>query len=1036
MLNALVSFAVRFRGLVIALAVLAVAYGLLALGQARWSVFPEFAPPQAIVQTEVPGFAPEQVETLVTRRLEDALAGAGGLAAMRSRSLQGLSMITLTFRAGSDLTALRQSISERLARAAPDLPTAARTPVLLPLSSSAGIVLTIGLTSRTETPMALRTLADWTLKPQILAVPGVSDISIYGGAVKQVQIQVHPDALVRYGLSFSDIIAAARRATTHAGLGFVENANQRIVLMPKGEPETAAAIAAVTLRAEGGQTLRLGDVATVTDGAAPLSGGATIMGKPGIMLVVSEQYGADTLKVTAALEQRLQALVPALSALHVRLYPALFRPANFIETAIFHLGVALLIGALLVIAVLFAFLRHARAALVSALAIPLSLLVAVVVLERLGFGLNTMTLGGLAIAIGEVVDDAIIDVENILRRLRLNREAQVPAPAWRVVVGASLEVRSAVVYATFIVALVFVPVLTLSGVAGRLFSPLGVAYIAAIMASLAVALTVTPALALTLLPHDAETTEPTLQARLKIQYGRLLARVEHQPRRVVAGVACACLAALLALFFLRGAFLPQLREGHYIVHMRLQPGASLEASEALGLRITAALLKVPGVRSVAQRVGRASRIEDPAPIFSNEFEVDLKPLSGPGQQQALNRIRRALSQFAGARFSVNTFLTERIEETLSGYTAPVVVDIYGDDLDVLDRKAIEVARVLSRVRGAANVQIAAPQGEPQLAIRLRPAALARYGLAPASVLEAIEAAYSGTRVGQVVQRDRLFDVDVTLPPALQRNPALVGRLPITAPDGRQLPLSALADLTMTSGRFMILHEGGQRVQAVTVSLSGVTAGAFVARARRALARDIHWPAGVYPVFAGNAAAQAAATFELLAHSALAAVGVVLLLFLALGQMRAVTLVLINLPFALVGGIAVAVLTGGTLTLGGLIGFVTLFGISVRNAIMLIAHYRHLVEVEGQPWTAATAERGARERLIPILMTALVTALGLAPLALSAGAPGNEIEGPMAAVILGGLLTSTALNLLVLPVLASRWLRFEPTAIEPDEASAA
>ncbi|TAM96559.1 MAG: efflux RND transporter permease subunit, partial [Rhodanobacteraceae bacterium] len=690
-------------------------------------------------------------------------------------------------------------------------------------------------------------------------------------------------------------------------------------------------MAAVTLRAHGGQTLRLGDVATVTDGAAPASGGATIMGKPGIMLVVSEQYGADTLKVTAAQEQRLRALVPALTALHVRLYPALFRPAGFIETAISHLGIALLIGALLVIAVLFAFLRHARAALISALAIPLSLLVAVVVLERLGFGLNTMTLGGLAIAIGEVVDDAIIDVENILRRLRLNRNAQTPAPAWRVVVAASLEVRSAVVYATFIVALVFVPVLTLSGVAGRLFAPLGVAYIAAIMASLAVALTLTPALALTLLPHDAGTAEPALQTRLKAQYGRLLTRVERQPRRVLAGVALACLAALAALPFLRGAFLPQLREGHYIVHMRLQPGASLVSSEALGPRITTALLRVPGVRSVAQRTGRASRIEDPAPIFSNEFEVDLKPLSGSGQQRALNRIRRALSRFAGARFSVNTFLTERIEETLSGYTAPVVVDIYGDDLDVLDRKAIEVARVLSRVKGAANVQIAAPQGEPQLAIRLRPAALARYGIAPASVLEAVEAAYSGTRVGQVVQGDRLFDVDVTLPPALRRNPALVGRLPITAPDGRQLPLSALADLSMTSGRFMILHEGGQRVQAVTVSLSGVTASAFVTHARRALARDIHWPAGVYAVFAGNAAAQAAATLQLLAHSALAAIGVVLLLFLALRRMRAVALVLANLPFALVGGIAVAALGGGTLTLGGLIGFVTLFGISVRNA---------------------------------------------------------------------------------------------------------
>ncbi|TAL77025.1 MAG: efflux RND transporter permease subunit [Beijerinckiaceae bacterium] len=1023
MLSAIVSFTTRFRGVVTALAVLVVAYGVLALGQVRWSVFPEFAPPQAIVQTEAPGFAPEQVETLITHPLEDALAGAGGLATMRSRSIQGLSMITLTFRPGSDLTGLRQSISERLARASSDLPATAHTPVLLPLSSSAGIVLTIGLTSKAQSPIALRTLTDWTLKPQILAIPGVSDVSVYGGAVKQVQIQVHPAALARFELSFNDIITAARRATANTGLGFVENENQRIVLIPKGVPETANAIASVALKSHDGQTLRLGDVATVTDGAAPQVGAASIMGKPGVMLVVSEQYGADTLKVTQALENRLHALVPALTRLDVQLYPALFRPANFIDTAVDHLGEALLIGAALVIAVLFLFLRHTRAALISAVAIPLSLLIAVIVLERLGFGLNTMTLGGLTIAIGEVVDDAIIDVENILRRLRLNRVADAPEPVWQVVVAASLEVRSAVIYATFIVALVFVPVLTLSGVAGRLFSPLGLAYIASILASLAVALTVTPALALALLHHDAETTQPTLQTWLKTRYGRLLGRIEQRPRTVITGVVILCLVAVGGLPFLQSTFLPRLREGHYIVHMRLAPGASLEASQDLGRRVTEALLKLPGVRSVAQRTGRASRIEDPAPIFDNEFEVDLKPLSGTGQQRTLQQIQQALSAFTGASFSVNTFLTERIEETLSGYTAPVVVDIYGNDLDALDAKAQQVANILSKLHGASNVQIQAPQGEPQLSIRLRDTALNRYGIAPADVLDAIQAAYSGAQVGQVVEGSRLFDVDVTLPPSLRRAPLQLGALPITAPDGRQVPLSELADLTMTDGRFLVLHEGGERVAPVTVSLRGVTPGAFVARAKQALSRRIAWPAGVFAVFAGNAAAQAAATRELLAYAALAAVGIVVLLYLALRSLRAVGLILANLPFALVGGVAIAALSGGTLTLGGLVGFVTLFGISVRNSIMLISHYHHLVEREGQPWTAATALRGASERLIPILMTALVTALGLAPLALTAGAPGNEIEGPMAAVILGGLVTSTALNLLVLPTLAIRWLSF-------------
>lgn len=1024
MLNTIVRTVVRLCGVTIALAVLATAYGVLALTRARLDVFPEFAPPQATVQTEAPGFAPEQVETLITQPLENALSGINGLISARSRSIQGLSVITLTFHNGSDLDRVRQRVAGRLQRVAGLLPTGAHLPVLMPLSSSSGIVLTVGITSHTLSAMPLRTLADWTLKPQLLAVPGVSDVNVYGGALRQLQIQVHPAALVRYGLSFQDIVTAAQRATGHAGAGFVENANQRIVLTPAGLPTTPAEIAATALKSHDGAVLHLGDVASVSNAAAPAAGAASIMGKPGVMLVIDEQYGADTVRVTRAVEAKLRALTPALTAQHVTLYPALFRPANFITAAVGHLRDALLIGAALVIVVLFLFLRNARAALISAVAIPLSLLTAVVVLERFGFGLNTMTLGGLAIAIGEVVDDAIVDVENIVRRLRLNRLSVNPLPAAQVVVSASLEVRGAVVYATFIVALVFVPVLTLSGVAGSLFAPLGLAYIAAIMASLAVALTLTPALALVLLRSTDDKPEPSLQHWIKRHYARLLARAERHPRALPIAVAVICVVALLMLPLLQSSFLPQLREGHYIVHMRLTPGASLQASQDLGSHVTQALLAIPGVRSVAQRTGRTARDTDASPIFANEFEVDLKPLSGSGQQRVLTRIQQALTPFTGARFSVNTFLTERIHETMSGYTAPLVVKIYGNDLDLLDRKAQQVANVLSRLPGAVNVQVQAPQGEPQLSIRLRTAALARDGIAPADVLETLQTAYAGLRVGQVLDGSRVFDVDVILPPALRLNPDAIGQLPIAAPDGRQWPLSALADLSMSAGRYMILHEGGQRVQVVTASVRGVNTGVFTQRARQALAHDVTWPSGMYPVFGGDAAAQSVATRQLLAHSALAAAGVVLLLYLALRRMRTVALVLLNLPFALVGGVLVALLTGGTLTLGGLVGFVTLFGISVRNSIMLVAHYRHLVEVEGEPWNLATVQRGASERLVPILMTALVTALGLAPLALTAGAPGNEIEGSMAAVILGGLLTSTVLNLVVLPVLAGRWLRFE------------
>jgi CzcA family heavy metal efflux pump len=1022
-LNAIVRFAVRLRGVMIAVAVLATAYGMLALGRARLDVFPEFAPPQAIVQTEIPGFAPDQVETLITQPLENALSGTNGLASIRSKSIQGLSVITLTFDPGSDLPRVRQLVSERLQQAASELPAASHVPVLLPLSSSAGIALIVGMTSAKRDAMQLRTLADWTLKPQLLSVPGVSDVNVNGGELRQLQIQIHPQALARYKLSLQDVVTAARRATGQAGAGFVENASQRIVLAPVGLPTTPADIAAVALKDHDGAVLHLGDVATVSNAAASATGAASIMGTPGVTLVVDEQYGADTVRVTQALEARLKALMPALTAQQVTLYPALFRPANFIGAAVSHLRDALLIGAALVLIVLFLFLRNARAALVSAVAIPLSLLAAIVVLERCGLGLNTMTLGGLAIAIGEVVDDAIVDVENILRRLRLNRLAATPQPAAKVLLAASLEVRGAVVYATFIVALVFVPVLTLSGVAGSLFAPLGIAYIAAIMASLAVALTVTPALALTLLRGSEERPEPPLQHWIKQHYARALVRAEQHPRGLPITVAALCVAALLALPFLQGSFLPQLREGHYIVHMRLAPGASVQASQDLGPHVSQALLHIPGVRSVAQRTGRSARDVDASPVFTNEFEVDLKPLSGSGQQRVLAQIQQALAPFAGASFAVNTFLTERIQETLSGFTAPVVVKIYGNQLDQIDRLAQQAATVLSTQPGAANVQVQASQGEPQLSIRLRQGTLARLGIAPAEVLDDVQTAYAGVPVGQVPDGSQVFDVEAILLPALRRDPAAVGALPINAPDGRQWPLSTLADLSMSQGRYMVLHEDGQRVQVITVNLRGVNADAFTRRAQHALAHDMHWPAGIYPVFGGDAAAQSAATRQLLAHGALALAGVIVLLYLALRSMRSVALVLVNLPFALVGGVAVALLMGGTLSLGGLVGFVTLFGISVRNSIMLVSHYRHLVEVEGAPWNTQTVQRGASERLVPILMTALVTALGLLPLALTAGAPGNEIEGSMAAVILGGLFTSTALNLWVLPVLAGRGLRF-------------
>ncbi|MFM0327742.1 efflux RND transporter permease subunit [Caballeronia glebae] len=1024
MLNAIIRFSLRFRGVIYALAVITAGYGLFALTRAKLDVFPEFAPPMSIVQTETPGLTSEQVETLVTEPVENGLAGMVGLRSMRSRSMQGLSAITLVFDAHADVMRVRQFVSERVSALAPTLPAGVMAPTLLPLTTTTSVVRTIGLTSRKHSLMELNDIAQWTIRPQLLSVPGVADVIVFGGQTRQLQIQVDPAKLMRYGLSMQDVMAAARVSTGVRGAGFIENDNQRIAVDADGQIATPERLAAIVLHWSNGAAVRLGDVATVAWGAAPAMGAASVMGQPGVMMVLESQYGTNTIAVTKDIEKTLSSLQPLLRKEGVDVNADVFRPANFIDASVGHLRMALIVGAVLVIAVLFLFLLNARTAVISAVAIPLSLLVAIIVLTSFGVSLNTMTLGGLAIALGEVVDDAIIDVENIYRRLRENRGLTTPMPAFRVVLRASLEVRSAVVFATFIVMLVFLPVLTLSGVAGKLFAPLGVAYMLSVLASLCVALTLTPAMALAMLVRGPlPEREPRLIARLKTRYVALLLTVERRVKLVIAVVALMCVAALASVPFMSGNFIPELREGHFIVHMGLAPGTSLAESMRIGRQVSHALMRVSGVRVVAQRAGRANEVVDPVGVQLSEFEVDLEPMSASGQSGALHRIKQALARFPGLSTSVNTFLVERIDETISGVTAPVVVNVFGDDLDVIDRKAQEIARVLGSVRGAASVRVESPPGIPELDVKLRPDQLDRWGFRPVEVLDAIQSAYQGATVARIHQGSRTYDVVAVLAPQDRATLDGVGALVMRNPDGLAVPLRDLASIRQVSGRYQITHDGGRRMQTVSVNLGHRAVSDFVKEAQARVSREVAMPLGTFAVFAGESEARAQSQRDLSMYGAMSLTGIALLLFLALKSRRGVLLVMINLPFALVGGVLGVALTGANLSLGGMVGFVTLFGISLRNSIMLISHYEHLVHVKGEPWTADIAVRGASERLVPILMTALVTALALLPLAATSGAAGNEIEGPMAIVILGGLVTSTALNLIVLPTLALRYGRF-------------
>ncbi|WP_137718298.1 efflux RND transporter permease subunit [Methylobacillus flagellatus] len=1053
MMSALVRFSIRFSGVIIALASLLVLYGIFTLSRSNLDVFPEFSPTQVVIQSESVGLSAELVESLVTQPIENSIAGTVGIASMRSQSIPGLSIVTIIFDEHTDVYRNRQVIAERLATLSNRLPRGI-TPNITPLTSSASTVLGIGLTSDKRSLMELRTLVDWTVRPHLLAIPGVADVNVFGGQVRQYQIQVEPDKLVHYGLSLQQVTDAAAKATGVRGNGYIENSNQRIVINSEGQALTPEQLAQTTLLQRNGQTIRLGDVGRVVEGAAPSISAAAIDGKSGIYLSIQSQLGANTYAVTKAIEKSLQALKPSLEAEQVKLHEGLFRPSNFIETAIEGVRTDIIIGSILVIAVLFLFLFNARTAFISATAIPLSLLSAIVILHHFNIGLNIMVLGGLAIALGEVVDDAIIDTENIFRRLRENRLLENPRSIFQVVYTASMEVRSSVVYATIIVALVFVPLLTLGGVAGKLFTPLGLAYIAAILASLVVALTLTPALCYLMLGKARLDSEDSPVIRsIKQRYVSLLRRIEHRYRLTI-GLSVVFIAVGLSILILfKSQFIPNLHEGHYIMHMTTVPGTSEQESLRIGKQIQEMLSKIEGIRSIVQWVGRAENGADTFGTHYSEFEIEMGPISGEEQRRVLEEIRETLAgqdldddgdelepsaeniadgsspgtiqraPIPGVTFAINTFLTERIEETISGYAAAVVINIYGLNLDALDRDAQAVAAALASVPGATDVTVQSPPGSPQLVIRLRNEKLLQWGLQAVDVLETIRVAYQSVPVTQVYQGNKVIGVSVVLAPEARQHILQVAELPLLTPDGRLLRLQDVADIRQENGRSKILHSGAKRIQTVTANIHERDLSAFSKDLRERINQDVRISPGNYLEFTGAAEAQSQAREDLIVHSIFAAAGIFLMLYIAFGRLRNLLLTFANLPFALIGGVLAVMLTGGWVSLGSLVGFVTLFGITLRNSIMLVSHFQHLVDHEGCVWGLETAIRGASERLPSILMTALVTALGLLPLAAGSGQPGREIEGPMATIIVGGLVTSTILNLLILPTIMLHFGRF-------------
>ncbi|MFO0803105.1 MAG: efflux RND transporter permease subunit [Gemmataceae bacterium] len=1016
MLSRMIASSVRGRVVVVALCALLIGFGIRTARTAPLDVFPEFAPPKVEIQTEAPGLSTDEVESLISVPLENALNGTPGLKTIRSKSVLGLSSVVLLFDEGTDIHKARQYVQERVAAEAPRLPVVARPPVILQPLSSLSRVMKIGVSSKTKSQQDLTVLALWTIRPKLMSVPGVANVAIWGQRDKQYQVLVDPDRLRAENISLDQIVRASTDAAVLESGGFLDKPNQRLAVRHRSMIRNPEDLGRTVVAFQNNAPVRLGEVAQVGFGSPPPIGDAIINDGPGLLLIVEKQPDANTLEVTRKVEASLRDLEPGLVGVEVD--PTIFRPATFVERAIANLGHALLVGCGLVVAILVLFLFDWRTALISLTAIPLSLVSAVVVLTAFEITLNTMVIAGLVIALGEVVDDAIIDVENIVRRLRLNRAAGNPHSAFQVVVDASLEVRSAVVYATAIVILVFLPIFFLEGIAGSFFRPLALAYILAILASLLVALVVTPALSYMLLTGTrSRDSEAPLARVLRRSYALILPHIVGRPFAALGVVVAAFALSAAAASRFGSEFLPEFQETDFLMHFIAKPGASIEEMDRMTIRASRELRSIPGVRNFGSHIGRAEVADEVYGPNFTELWISIDP--DVDYPATLKRIQTAMDGYPGMFCDVQTYLKERSKEVLSGSSSSIVVRLFGPDLDVLRAKAKEVEAAMKGIDGVSDLKVESQVLLPQIEVRLRPEAAERYGLTPGHVRRATTTLLRGTKVGEVYESQKRFDVVVWGVPACRSDLAAIQALPIDTPAGVQVRLREVADVMVVPMPNEIKREAASRRLDITCNVKGRDLGAVAADVERTV-RAVPFDAGYHPQFLGEEAARRESTKRLELFAGLALLGVILVIYSDFGSWRLTLVVAFTLPFALVGGVVGVALAGGVVSLGSLVGFVTVLGIAARNGIMLVSHYRHLEDSENVPFGPELVKRGSEERLAPILMTALATGLALLPLVAAGQKPGHEVEYPLAVVILGGLITSTLLNLFVLPAL---YLRF-------------
>jgi CzcA family heavy metal efflux pump len=1016
MLDRIIKFSLTHRLLVVASAALLLVYGSWIAVHLPVDVFPDLNRPSVNIMTEAQGLAPEEVETLVTFPLETSLNGLPGVERVRSTSGVGLSIVYVEFAWGTDIFRNRQLVQEKLTLAKEKLPKNA-VPVMGPISSIMGEIQLVGLTSKDPkiVPMQLRTIADWTIRPRLLSIPGVAQVISIGGGVRQYQILLSAEKIQALQLPIEDIEHSLSEISLNSTGGFINIDKNESLIRVLGAIRDRDEILNSVVGKHLGRPVLVKDVAEVQEAPQTMRGDASVNSNPAVIISIQKQPGASTIELTKEVEKALTELAKALPP-GVEVHPDLFKQSHFIESAIDNVQEALRDGVILVFIVLFLFLLNFRTTIITMTAIPLSFVLTAIVFKIFGLSVNTMTLGGLAVAIGELVDDAIVDVENVFRRLRENRQSDNPRNLFRVIFEASSEVRNSIVIATIIVCLVFLPLFSMGGIEGRLFVPLGISYVVSLLASMVVSLTVTPALCSYLLSKDKllEHKDSVLVRFLK-RIDTVILHKSLKHYRIVMAVAFALVTGSLILASRMGRdFLPKFNEGTATISMMAQPGISLEASNALGVNAEKLILKTPEVKSVSRRTGRAEQDEHAEGVHSSEIDVDFKD-QGRERNIVLSEIRKNLSQIDGVFINLGQPISHRLDHLLSGVRAQIAIKIFGTDLSILRAKASEIQKSLEGTNGLVDLQVEQQVLIPQVKIQLMRDKAAQYGIVVGELSQLMEKALQGEAVGQILEGQRSVDVFMRFDEKSRSDLELIKRTPIKImPDGTKILVENVADVFESTGPNIINRENAQRRIVVLANSSGRDLDSLVREIQMKISSKVKLPEGYFLSYGGQFESQQQAARLMVGLASLAIIGVLLVLYMHFQSTFIAAQVMLNIPMAFIGGIIGIYLTDKTISVASLVAFVTLCGIASRNGIMMISHYIHLMKHEGESFSEHMVIRGSLERLVPVLMTALTAILGLVPLALAGGAPGKEILHPVAVVIVGGLISSTLLDLFVTP----------------------